>query len=216
MSSRGEPRRIEPQTASPMTTTRTRSPARQPSGTRRMRAHGVGSARCRGADAIAFLHGQLSSDVEALAPGQGQYWSYNSPKGRMLANGVLWRGGYGSGPRADGAGRRSRRADPPAFVDVRAALEGRRSTMAAALWPAGRGGAPMRRRRRTTRWGRVEPMTAVPFGARGQRARATGRPHPRFMPPPRAVRSFTPRWRATPRLPTPKHGAGSASLPACR
>ena len=44
-----------------------------------------------GDDAIAFLHGQLSSDVQALAPGQGQYWSYNSPKGRMLANGVLWR-----------------------------------------------------------------------------------------------------------------------------
>jgi folate-binding protein YgfZ len=44
-----------------------------------------------GADAIAFLHGQLSSDVEALEPGHGQFWSYNSPKGRMLANGVLWR-----------------------------------------------------------------------------------------------------------------------------
>jgi len=44
-----------------------------------------------GADTIAFLHGQLSSDVEALQPGHGQYWSYNSPKGRMLANGVLWR-----------------------------------------------------------------------------------------------------------------------------
>jgi len=44
-----------------------------------------------GADAVAFLHGQLSSDVESLLPGQGQYWSYNSPKGRMLANGVLWR-----------------------------------------------------------------------------------------------------------------------------
>jgi len=50
-----------------------------------------------GADAIAFLHGQLSSDVEALAPGQGQYWSYNSPKGRMLANGVLWRAGADPG-----------------------------------------------------------------------------------------------------------------------
>jgi len=47
--------------------------------------------RVAGSDAIAFLHGQLSSDVEALGPGSGQYWSYNSPKGRMLANGVLWR-----------------------------------------------------------------------------------------------------------------------------
>ncbi|HKP66910.1 MAG TPA: hypothetical protein VJX31_09815, partial [Casimicrobiaceae bacterium] len=44
-----------------------------------------------GTDAVAFLHGQLSSDVESLEPGQGQYWSYNSPKGRMLANGLLWR-----------------------------------------------------------------------------------------------------------------------------
>ena len=47
--------------------------------------------RVAGADAAAFLHGQLSSDVEALRAGEGQYWSYNSPKGRMLANGALWR-----------------------------------------------------------------------------------------------------------------------------
>ena len=52
-----------------------------------------------GDDALAFLHGQLSSDVQALAAGHGQYWSYNSPKGRMLANGVLWR------PASDPAGR---------------------------------------------------------------------------------------------------------------
>jgi folate-binding protein YgfZ len=45
----------------------------------------------RGDDAIEFLHGQLSSDVRALAPGEGQAWTYNSPKGRVLANGVLWR-----------------------------------------------------------------------------------------------------------------------------
>ena len=53
--------------------------------------------RVAGSDAIAFLHGQLSSDVEALRPGSGQYWSYNSPKGRMLANGVLWRSPPGQG-----------------------------------------------------------------------------------------------------------------------
>ena len=51
--------------------------------------------RVAGSDAIAFLHGQLSSDVEALRAGSGQYWSYNSPKGRMLANGVLWRAPVG-------------------------------------------------------------------------------------------------------------------------
>jgi hypothetical protein len=45
----------------------------------------------RGGDAVKFLHGQLSSDVEALDPGGGQYWSFCSPKGRMLANGALWR-----------------------------------------------------------------------------------------------------------------------------
>jgi len=50
-----------------------------------------GLVEARGGDALAFLQGQLSSDVESLGPGQGQYWSYNSPKGRMLANGVLWR-----------------------------------------------------------------------------------------------------------------------------
>ena len=52
---------------------------------------GWGLLRASGDDAIAFLHGQLSSDVQSLGPGDGQYWSYNSPKGRMLANGVLWR-----------------------------------------------------------------------------------------------------------------------------
>jgi tRNA-modifying protein YgfZ len=44
-----------------------------------------------GDDALAFLHGQLSCDVQSLGVGQARYWSYNSPKGRMLANGVLWR-----------------------------------------------------------------------------------------------------------------------------
>ena len=52
---------------------------------------GLGVLRVGGADAVTFLHGQLSSDVKALGEGEGQYWSYNSPKGRMLANGVLWR-----------------------------------------------------------------------------------------------------------------------------
>jgi folate-binding protein YgfZ len=47
--------------------------------------------RATGADALAFLHGQLSCDVTALAAGEGRYWSFNTPKGRMLANGVLWR-----------------------------------------------------------------------------------------------------------------------------
>ena len=52
---------------------------------------GSGLLDVEGDDAIAFLHGQLSSDVKSLSAGRAQYWSYNSPKGRMLANGVLWR-----------------------------------------------------------------------------------------------------------------------------
>ncbi len=44
-----------------------------------------------GADAATFLQGQLSCDVKALAPGTCRYGSFNSPKGRMLANFVLWR-----------------------------------------------------------------------------------------------------------------------------
>jgi folate-binding protein YgfZ len=46
-----------------------------------------------GADATAFLHGQLSIDVQRLASGAFRYATYNSPKGRMLATLVLWRAG---------------------------------------------------------------------------------------------------------------------------
>jgi folate-binding protein YgfZ len=45
----------------------------------------------RGPDARDFLHGQLSSDVRGLAVDAGQYATYNSPKGRMLATLVVWR-----------------------------------------------------------------------------------------------------------------------------
>ncbi|MET0683188.1 MAG: folate-binding protein [Casimicrobiaceae bacterium] len=44
-----------------------------------------------GADAAAFLQGQLSCDVTAITPGTCRFGSFNSPKGRMLANFVLWR-----------------------------------------------------------------------------------------------------------------------------
>ena len=43
-----------------------------------------------GEDAPAFLQGQLSNDVHVLDGKNAQYTSYNSPKGRMLANGLLW------------------------------------------------------------------------------------------------------------------------------
>jgi folate-binding protein YgfZ len=60
----------------------------------------VGSAllEVAGDDAVTFLQGQLSSDVASLAAGQAQFFSYNSPKGRVLANGVLWRAGAPADP----------------------------------------------------------------------------------------------------------------------
>jgi len=46
-----------------------------------------------GPDAEAFLQGQLSNDLKALAPGAVQLSSCNSAKGRMLATLVIWRDG---------------------------------------------------------------------------------------------------------------------------
>src|SRR5690606_11833461 len=44
-----------------------------------------------GADAEAFLHGQLSSDLRALGAHHSQLSTYNSPKGRVLATLLVWR-----------------------------------------------------------------------------------------------------------------------------
>lgn len=61
---------------------------------------GFGILEVTGSDAAEFLHGQLSSDVRALATGSAQYSSYNSAKGRVLANLLLFRvPGDGSAPR---------------------------------------------------------------------------------------------------------------------
>jgi folate-binding protein YgfZ len=43
-----------------------------------------------GEDAQTFLQGQLSNDVRLLDGDNAQYTSYNTAKGRMLANGLLW------------------------------------------------------------------------------------------------------------------------------
>lgn len=51
----------------------------------------LGSLCFDGPEAAVFLHGQLSSDVQALQAGAAQWSSYNSPKGRVLANLMLWR-----------------------------------------------------------------------------------------------------------------------------
>jgi tRNA-modifying protein YgfZ len=53
----------------------------------------LGLIACSGADAQTFLHGQLSNDVKQLAPERSEYAVYNSAKGRMLANFLLWREG---------------------------------------------------------------------------------------------------------------------------
>jgi folate-binding protein YgfZ len=52
---------------------------------------GLGVIEFAGTDAGEFLHNQLSSDVEGLAPWQVQPSAYCSPKGRVLANLFLWR-----------------------------------------------------------------------------------------------------------------------------
>ena len=45
-----------------------------------------GVVRVSGDDRAHFLHGQLSNHIEALAPQQAGYATYNTPKGRVLAN----------------------------------------------------------------------------------------------------------------------------------
>lgn len=62
-------------------------------------ASSLGVLSATGADAAAFLHSQLSSDVKRLAGGEGAWTSYNSPKGRMLATMFLYRPGDGTGDR---------------------------------------------------------------------------------------------------------------------
>ena len=68
------------------------------------RPTGLAVMRIDGDDATAFLQGQLSSDIAALAPGKAQWSSYNSPKGRMLASLRVWRdpdGAFGALVAAD-------------------------------------------------------------------------------------------------------------------
>lgn len=52
----------------------------------------LGLIQFSGEDAETFLQGQLSNDVRQLDGNTTQFTSYNTPKGRMLANGLLWRG----------------------------------------------------------------------------------------------------------------------------
>jgi len=51
----------------------------------------LGVLQFSGEDAEAFLQGQLSCDVAEVGLRSGAYGAYCSPKGRMLANFLLWR-----------------------------------------------------------------------------------------------------------------------------
>ena len=45
-----------------------------------------GKLALSGADATTFLQGQVSNDVESLAPGTGCYAAFLTPKGKMLGD----------------------------------------------------------------------------------------------------------------------------------
>src|SRR6267142_6809500 len=51
----------------------------------------LGVLQFSGEDAETFLQGQLSCDVAAVGLRSSAYGAYCSPKGRMLANFLLWR-----------------------------------------------------------------------------------------------------------------------------
>jgi folate-binding protein YgfZ len=51
----------------------------------------LGVLQFSGEDAEVFLQGQLSCDVASVSSRSGTYGAYCSPKGRMLANFLLWR-----------------------------------------------------------------------------------------------------------------------------
>jgi folate-binding protein YgfZ len=60
-----------------------------------VRLHDWGAIRAEGADAATFLHGQLTQDVLQLGEHDARLAGYCTAKGRLLASGVLWRGGSG-------------------------------------------------------------------------------------------------------------------------
>src|SRR4051812_40542826 len=51
-----------------------------------------GVIRAKGEDAASFLNGQLTQETLGLEPGQARLAGYCSPKGRLLASFVMWRG----------------------------------------------------------------------------------------------------------------------------
>ena len=55
----------------------------------------LGLIHFSGEDAEAFLQGQLSCDVRKVTADTAQYGGYCSPKGRLLANFLLWKAADG-------------------------------------------------------------------------------------------------------------------------
>jgi tRNA-modifying protein YgfZ len=51
-----------------------------------------GLIRAQGPDAASFLHGQLTQDTNSLRQGSARLAGYCSPKGRLLASFIVWRG----------------------------------------------------------------------------------------------------------------------------
>jgi tRNA-modifying protein YgfZ len=54
------------------------------------RLHDWGLIRAQGADATAFLQGQLTQDLAGLAPGRARLAGYCSAKGRLMASFIVW------------------------------------------------------------------------------------------------------------------------------
>ena len=52
----------------------------------------LGLIEVTGADAATFLHGQLTNDVTSLSPGAVRLAGYCTPKGRLQATMLMWRG----------------------------------------------------------------------------------------------------------------------------
>ena len=119
-----------------------------------------------GADAIAFLHGQLSNDVAGLAPGTAEWATYNSPKGRMLATMLVWR------PATGPACRLALAADLAEPIRKRLSMFVLRSkvtlaTSAPALSAVGIGGPAAARAVRAALAVDPVPMREVPFDGGG-------------------------------------------------
>ena len=72
-----------------------------------------GIIRATGDDCRTFLHGQLSNDIKNLSANQACYATYNTPKGRVIANMIVYN-----------AGRRSGRNRCQTAADVCAARQG--------------------------------------------------------------------------------------------